>query len=537
LVPQDPGDESASDLLKRIAAEKLRARKSAAVRTLAALNDGDPFDEPFDIPKSWRWVRFAGIADFSAGRTPSRNDPSFWNNGDHAWISIADIDDGQLLTATKETVSDKARRQIFRSMPEPPGTIVMSFKLTIGKIGRLGIPAFHNEAIISIRPYLASLDAYLFKVLGQFARQGKTKDAIKGATLNRESISKILLPLPPLAEQHRIVAKIHEIMALCDRLETARAQRETRRDRFTTASFARLNSPDREPDIIANQASPALASFKVLTTRRDQIDHLRQAILNLALRGKLVPQDPKDEQASVLLERIAAEGRQLVKAGEKQRTGPTKTIGEKDLPFPMPSGWEAKRLAAISRRIHYGFTASADQTLQGVRLLRITDIQDNAVDWPSVPGCVIGKGELDRYILQRGDILVARTGGTIGKTFLVRDVPVTAVFASYLIRVQASKHLFDEFLKLFFESPIYWAQLREGTRGTGQPNVNGQTLGNLIVPIPPVAEQRRIVDKAKGLLTFCDRLEASLAAIDERRRRLLAALIAEVLPPSQSEGS
>ena len=105
----------------------------------------------------------------------------------------------------------------------------MSFKLTIGKIARLGVPAFHNEAIISIRPHLAELDAYLFKVLPQFARQGDTKGAIKGATLNRDSISNILIPLPPLAEQHRIVAKVDELMALCDRLEAARAERRAAR--------------------------------------------------------------------------------------------------------------------------------------------------------------------------------------------------------------------------------------------------------------------------------------------------------------------
>jgi hypothetical protein len=141
---------------------------------------------------------------------------TFWNNGVHPWVSIADMRDGQVLGATKETVSDKARERVFGSEPEPAGTIIMSFKLTIGKIARLGIPAFHNEAIISIRPLLPDLDAYLFKILPQCAERGDTKGAIKGATLNRESIANILLPLPPLAEQHRIVAKVDELMALCD---------------------------------------------------------------------------------------------------------------------------------------------------------------------------------------------------------------------------------------------------------------------------------------------------------------------------------
>ena len=243
LVPQDPNDEPASELLKRIAKEKARLVKAGEIRdkpTLAAVTDADM---PFPIPSKWEWVRFANIVEFSAGRTPSRNDTSFWNNGDHAWVSIADMQDGQVLTTTKETVSDKTRERVFGSEPEPPGTILMSFKLTIGKIARLGVPAFHNEAIISIRPHLAELDAYLFKIIPQFARQGDTKGAIKGATLNRDSISNILLPLPPLAEQHRIVAKVDALMALCDRLEASLTATAATRRRLLDALLAEALAP------------------------------------------------------------------------------------------------------------------------------------------------------------------------------------------------------------------------------------------------------------------------------------------------------
>ena len=210
LVEQDPNDEPASELLKRIAAEKARLVKAGKIRRGKVLPT-IKFDEAlFRIPSEWCWVRFGNIADFSAGRTPTRNEPSFWNTGDHPWVSIADMNDGETLTATRETVSGESAKKIFRSQPEQVGTMIMSFKLTIGKVARLGIPAYHNEAIISIRPYIAEVDPYLFKALPFFARQGDTKGAIKGATLNRESISSIPIPLPPLAEQQRIVAKVDE---------------------------------------------------------------------------------------------------------------------------------------------------------------------------------------------------------------------------------------------------------------------------------------------------------------------------------------
>src|SRR5690606_5135719 len=150
------------------------------------------------------------------------------------------------------------------------------------------------------------LDPYLFKVLPDLARGGDTKGAIKGATLNRESISNILIPLPPLAEQRRSVAKAEELRALLGRPEAARTPREATRDRLTAASLARLTAPETDPAEFPANARFALATLPALTTRPDQIKPLRQTILNLAVRGKLVDQDPTDEPASELLKRIAA---------------------------------------------------------------------------------------------------------------------------------------------------------------------------------------------------------------------------------------
>ena len=220
LVRQDPADEPADELLKRIDEEKARLAKVGAIRKPGAtvLLDKDNF--PFTIPDTWCWGYFGNIVDFSAGKTPPRKEASFWNTGDFPWISIADMRDGEIVFSTKETISVKARNNVFKREPEPPGTMIMSFKLTIGKIAKLGIPAFHNEAIISIRPHVGELSPYLFKVLPTLARGANAKNAIKGATLNRKSLSTIVIPLPPLAEQHRIVAKITELMTLCDQLET-----------------------------------------------------------------------------------------------------------------------------------------------------------------------------------------------------------------------------------------------------------------------------------------------------------------------------
>lgn len=226
LVPQSSIDEPTRSLVARIDSRRLAKVSAGTAKAGPELPAVAAHEAPFNIPPTWGWVRFASIAGFGAGRTPSRNDTSYWDSKDHPWVSIADMVEGAVLTSTKESVSEKARRIVFGSDPEGPNTIIMSFKLTIGKISRLGVQAFHNEAIIAIKPYLEELDPYLFKVLPKFAQLGDTKGAIKGATLNRGSISNILIPLPPLSEQHRIVAKVDELMAQLGALE--KSQEEVR---------------------------------------------------------------------------------------------------------------------------------------------------------------------------------------------------------------------------------------------------------------------------------------------------------------------
>ncbi len=268
-----------------------------------------------------------------------------------------------------------------------------------------------------------------------------------------------------------------------------------------------------------------LEHFARIAEAPDAVGRLRRLVLDLAVRGKLVPQDANDEPAAELLKRIEAEKDRLIKTGEIRKPKPLPEGEQEEFPYRIPPNWSWSRLADVSLRIHYGYTASATNTVEHVRLLRITDIQNNRVDWQSVPGCAISDVQAAQYALANGDILIARTGGTIGKSFLVKDVPLKAVFASYLIRVQGSREVFDRFLKLFLESPVYWSQLEAGARGAGQPNVNGRTLGRMAVSLPPLAEQHRIVAKVDELMALCDELEAAQAKRESRRDRLVAATL------------
>lgn len=186
-----------------------------------------------------------------------------------------------------------------------------------------------------------------------------------------------------------------------------------------------------------------------------------------------------------------------------------------DVPFEIPESWEWVRWGTLSESIQYGYNAPAQENGR-IKMVRISDIQDNSVMWETVPYCDIKEGEIDAYLLKPNDILFARTGGTVGKSYLVQEVPEEAIYAGYLIRTRYSNQLCPQYLKYFMESELYWSQLREGTIATAQPNCNGKTLGNMLVPIPPSHEQIRIAEKLNAVMAHV----IEYGTIDSRSKHL-----------------
>ena len=260
---------------------------------------------------------------------------------------------------------------------------------------------------------------------------------------------------------------------------------------------------------------------------------LKNSILQWAIQGKLVPQDPNDEPASVLLEKIRAEKARLVKEGkikkdkkesiiyrgddnsyyEKFTDGKVICIDE-EIPFEIPKSWQWERWGNLSYSIQYGYNAPAEE-IGDIRMVRISDIQDGEVLWATVPFCHISKSEIDTYLLQKDDILFARTGGTVGKSFLVNDVPYPSIYAGYLIRTRYSNMLSAQYMKYFMECELYWEQLRNGTIATAQPNCNGKTLAKMILPIPPYNEQIRITEKLNQVLKQVRKYGESQGRLDK----------------------
>ena len=223
LVEQRPEEGTGEELYQRIQVEKAKLIKEGKMRKERPLPEIIDEDIPFDIPESWKWVRFGDVVDFRLGKTPPRTDAKSWGN-DYRWISISDMVSGGYVTKTKEGISKYGFDNVFGSTISPRGTLIMSFKLTIGCTSILDIDALHNEAIISIFPIVdenTAMRDYLFIIMPHVSKTGDSKKAIKGNTLNSKSLKNLMLPLPPLEEQKRIVKKLNKILPLIDSIKEA----------------------------------------------------------------------------------------------------------------------------------------------------------------------------------------------------------------------------------------------------------------------------------------------------------------------------
>jgi type I restriction enzyme, S subunit len=484
LVPQDANDEPASELLKRIAKEK--GRLGIKVQRVPL----EPDEAPFDLPIGWSWSRIGEICSKTgSGSTPRGGKEVYKPSGVPFLRSQNVYDDG--LRLTDVAYIDLATHERMSGTRVAPRDLLLN--ITGGSMGRCClVPGDFEEANISqhvaiIRVALRGIEGFLHRLVLSPYFQAFVFDEQTGAGrggLPKNRMDLIAVALPPLAEQHRIVAKVDELMGLCDRLEAARAGREAVRDQLAASGLARLNAPD--PETFQDDARFALDALPALTTRPDQIKRLRQTILNLAVRGKLVTQDATDEPALELLKRIARE--KLDQAG-------------------VPQGWLRAKLGSILD-FQYGKGLKASERLD-----------EGPVPVFGSNGIV---GFTDEPLTDRPAIIVGRKGSA-GALNLC-DGPSWTTDVAYYVEAPS-------FLDLrFMLNALAALDLDKLGKGV-KPGLSRSEAYDQIIALPPLAEQHRIVAKVDALMALCDRLEASLTAIATTRRRLLDALLAEALAP------
>jgi type I restriction enzyme S subunit len=347
--------------------------------------------------------------------------------------------------------------------------------------------------------------------------------------ISRGNLAKLPFPLPPLAEQHRIVAKVDELMALCDRLEAAQTKRQARRDRLVSASLARVTNPDSDD---ANSATTSarfyLDHFARLTTRPEHVKQLRQTILNLAVRGRLVPQDPTDGPAAIP---IPIESNAARKRPRRKQPHVDHTV----VPADCPRSWICEPLGELvesERSISYGVLVPGPDAVNGIPFVRAQDLS-LALD-PERPTRTISP-EVERpYARTRlhGDEILLCVVGSIGKLGLAPPSWAGANIARAVARIAPRPEVLREFLLIVLRSSPVQTYFQDATRTLAQPTLNVGLIEQTPIPLPPLAEQRRIVARVDELMALCDQLEASLASAATDRARLLEALLHEALAPA-----
>ena len=496
LVKQNPNDEPASELVKRIYAEKQKLIKDGKIKRdknesyifkgddncyYEKIGNNAPVkleDLPFDIPDNWTWIRFPNLVNFILGKTPERHNPKYWNDGKYPWFSISDMKDKQTIFETKEKISDVSLKENFNSFLRPAGTLIMSFKLTVGRVSILGVDGIHNEAIVSIFPYLTennTIRDWLFYILGLIVEYVDHTDAIKGSTLNKQKMNTMLIPLPPLREQNRIIAKILETKPLIDRyneIETKLSQLE--------------------------QEFP---------------EKLKKSVLQYAIEGKLVKQDPNDEPASILLERIKAEKEKLIKEGKIKRDknesyiyqGDDKNYYEKkdkkiamiDVPFSIPSLWIFERLSNACKIVN-GFTPLRSNPAfwdGDINWMTVDDINKQGKYISStIQHITINAMKSNERVIPSGSTFICCTSATIGKT-CINNVPMCSNQQFNGIVIKDTRQLNNEYLYYFCST--LKKKLLELAGITTFPFVSVDKLSKILIPIPPANQQKLIVNKIK----------------------------------------
>ena len=454
LVPQDPNDEPASVLLEKIKAEKAELIKEKKIKKTKPLPPLTDDEKPFDILDSWEWVRLGDVGNWAAGATPSRKHPEYYG-GNIPWLKTGDLND-DVVEDTTEKITKLGVENSSVKINKPGNVLIAMYGATIGKLGIVGNKELvTNQACCGCTPFNGVYNWYLFYYL--FASRKRLIDLGSGGAqpnISKQKIENFSFPLPPLSEQSRIAAKIAQLFALLRKVETS------------TQQYAKLQTL------------------------------LKSKVLDLAMRGKLVKQDPNDEPASVLLKKIKAEKQELIKEKKIKKTKPLPPITDDEKPFDIPDSWEWVRLGDVSL-ITTGNTPSKNNLIfygGNLSFIKPADIQNMAINYDT-DEFLSKEGEEKGRIAHKGDILITCIGN-LGRNNVLNKK------AAYNQQINNISPLIlnSEILHFFMLSNFFISSMYRLASATTLPILNKSKLASMFVPLPPLNEQQRIIKQILKIL-------------------------------------
>ncbi|MGP8845645.1 restriction endonuclease subunit S [Enterobacter hormaechei] len=508
LVPQDPNDEPASELLKRIAAEKAELVKQGKIKKQKPLPEISEDEKPFELPEGWELNRLGDLINVINGRAYKKHEML------QAGTPLLRV--GNLFTSNEWYYSD------LELEPEKyidNGDLIYSWSASFGPFIWNGGKVIYHYHIWKMDIFdTQSLDKHFMKLyLESVSASIKASgNGIAMIHMTKERMEKLVIPLPPRAEQLRIVAKVNELMSLCDQLEQQSLTSLDAHQQLVETLLSTLTDCQNAEELAENWARIS-QNFDTLFTTEASIDALKQTILQLAVMGKLVPQDPNDEPASELLKRIEQEKAQLVKEGKIKKQKPLPPISDDEKPFELPQGWvwcqfdhiaknEANALKAgpfgsalkKSMYVPTGYKIyGQEQVISGDE--NLGDYYVDREKYESLISCKV----------QPGDMLISLVG-TIGKVLVLSNKCQEGIINPRLVKISLFKDVCRNYIQAVLASKLIQDELFQESHGSTMHVLNLGLLKKLIFPLPPMSEQFRIIDKINALDLLCEHLKSRL---------------------------
>ena len=515
LVPQDPADEPAGVLLQKIRAEKDRLIVEGKIKRDKPLAEIAEEEKPFELPAGWEWVRLGDITNYGTTTKVERLQPDTWV------LDMEDIEksSGRLLQrlrfAQRPALSDK--------------NCFLAGDVLYGKLR-----PYLNKVLVADEDGVCTTEVIPFRCYGNYVPQyfrlvlsspffleyvNARSYGMKMPRLGTEDARKSVIPLPPLAEQSRIVTRVEALMRLCDALE-AKGQLEAAQHAQLVSTLLGTLTASTTPEELAENWQRVAQHFDLLLDRPEAIDALEQTLLQLAVRGLLVPQDPTDEPASALLQKIRAEKDRLIATGQIKRDKPLPPITDEEKPFELPVGWEWVRLGALIELVsgqHLGPSEYVDGLTASLPYLT----------GPAEFGTLSPEPTRSTYerraVAVCDDILITVKGSGVGKLNVVKHDEVAISRQLMAIRPVL---LNAEFLMIFLQTMAHYFQAK--SIGIAIPGIGREDVTHAEFGLPPLAEQSRIVTRVTALRRLCTDLRQRLAERQSVQARLAEALMAFV---------
>jgi len=531
LVPQDANDEPASILLERIAEEKKQLLREKLIKKPKKLSDIVEEEVAMSLPQGWEFVRLNDLGEWGAGATPRRGNAELYG-GDIPWFKSGELS-ANYIDKSEETVTELALKQSSLRYNKIGDVLLAMYGATIGKTAILKVRATTNQAVCACTPFTGFSNVFLLTLLKAY-RPRFICMGTGGAqpNISREKIIATIIALPPLAEQQRIVAKVDELMVLCDQLEQQTEQSLSAHQTLVEVLLAALTKSDSAVPVkesFQTNWQRLAEHFDVLFTTEASIEQLKQTILQLAVMGKLVSQNPNDEPASVLLEKIAKEKARLIADKKIKKNRSVDTIIKEQTNWIYPQNWSEIELQDLFNFIDYR-GKNPKKSESGKRLITAKNIRNGFIKNDPVEYISedLYKTWMIRGFPKHLDILFVTEGHTMGFVSLV-ELDYEFALAQRTICFQPFNKVDTKFFFYSLMTDQFQNIINDNQTGSTAGGIKASKLKRIPVPVPPLPEQHRIVAKVDELMTLCDQLKAQLNNVQTTQLHLADAVVNNAL--------